>query len=78
MFYLFAPIRPAQVLQAVVGRIPVYVVDGRLVVPLFEAEGDRHEHVDLVGFAIDSDGNVAAWMGFGGGDDASGGFESAE
>ena len=62
----------------VVGRVVVYVVDGVLVVLLGEAEGDRHEHVDEVGFAVDSDANVAALLGFGGGDDALGGFESAQ
>ena len=54
------------------------MVDGVLVVPLGKAEGDRHEHVDLVVFAVDLDANVAALSGFGGGDDASGGFEAAE
>ena len=54
------------------------MVHGVLVVPLFEAEGDRHEHVDLVVFAVATDGNIAAFFWFGGGDDASGGFESPE
>ena len=75
---LLAPVRPAQILQAVVQRVVVYVVDSVLVVPLWEAEGDRHEHVDEVGFAVARDGNVAAFSGFGGEDDASGGFETSE
>ena len=62
----------------VVGRVVVSVVHGVLVVPLFEAEGDRHEHVDVVVFAVDMDLNVAAFGGFGGGDDAPGGFVSPE
>ena len=78
MLNLLAPVRPAQVLQAVVGRIVVDVVDFVLVVPLGEAEGDRHEHVELVDFAVDSDGNVAVFPGFGGGNDAPGGFETSE
>jgi hypothetical protein len=75
---LLALIRPAQVLQAVVGRVVVDVVHGVLVVPLGEAEGDRHEHVDSVVFAVAKDANVTAFFGFGGGDHASGGFESAQ
>jgi len=75
---LFAPTRPAQILQAVVGWVVIDVVDGVLVVSLGEAEGDRHEHVDVVVFAVDSDFNVAAFSGFGGGDDARGGLESSE
>jgi len=75
---LLALIRPTQVLQAVVGRVVVYVIHGILVVPLFEGEGARHEHVDVVVFAVGHDANVAAFSGFGGGDDAKGGFESAE
>ena len=78
MLYLLAPTRPEQVLQAVVGRVVVDVVHGVLVVPLGEAEGDRHEPVDLVGFAVDFDANVAAFSRFGGGDHAPGGFETAE
>jgi len=78
VLYLFAPIRPAQVLQTVVGRVAVDVVDLVLVVPLFEAGGDRHEHVDVVVFAVDHDANVAAFGGFGGGDDAKGGLEATE
>ena len=34
--------------------------------------------MDLVGFAVDFDGNVAAFSGFGGEDDALGGFETPE
>ena len=78
MLGLFALIRPAQVLQVVTGRVVIYVVDGILVVPLWEGEGDRHEHVDLVGFAVAVDANVAAFFGFGGGDHASGGLEAPE
>ena len=62
---LLAPVRPAQILQAVVRRVVVYVVDSVLVVPLWEAEGDRHEHVDEVVFAVDSDLNVALLTGLG-------------
>jgi len=54
------------------------VVDCVLVVPLGDAEGDRHEHVELVFFAVDSDFNVAAFFGFGGEDHPSGGLESSE
>ena len=78
MLDLFALARPAQILQAVVGWVVIDVVDGVLVVPLGEAEGDRHQYVDLVGFAVDSDANVAAFGGFGGGDHASGGFVPPE
>ena len=78
MLDLLAFIRPAQVLQAGIGRVVVFVVDGVLVVPLGEAEGDRNEHVDVVGFAVDHDANVAAFLGFGGGDHAKGGFEASE
>ena len=78
MLDLLALIRPAQILQAVVGRVVVDVVDGVLVVPLGEAEGDRHEHVNAAGFAVDFDINVAAFFGFGGGDHAFGGFEASE
>ena len=78
MLGLLALIRPAQVLQAVVGRVVVDVVPGVLVVPRGEAEGDRHQHVDVVAFAVDVDANVAAFFGFGGEDDALGGFEASE
>ena len=78
MLDLLSPTRPTEVLQAVVRRVVVYVVDGVLVVPLGEAEGDRHEYVDVVGFAVAKDANVAAFFGFGGGDHAKGGFEAAE
>jgi len=75
---LLALARPTQVLQAVVGRVVVDVVHGVLVVPLGEAEGDRHQPVDVVVFAVAKDANVTAFLGFGGGDHASGGFETAE
>jgi len=78
VLHLLAPIRPAQVLQAVVGWVVIDVVDFVLVVPLGEAGGDRHEHVDEVVFAVDLDLNVAAFLGFGGGDHAPGGLESSE
>ena len=78
MFGLLAPTRPAQVLQAVVGRVVVNVIHGVLVVPLGEAESARHEYVDVVLFAVATDLNVAAFHGFGGGDNASGGFEAPE
>ena len=54
------------------------MVDLVLVVPLFEAKGDRHEHVDEVLFVVDLDANVPAFGGFGGEDDASGRFEAAQ
>ena len=54
------------------------MVHGVLVVPLGEGEGECHEYVDVVVFAVDSDGNVTAFGGFGGGDDAKGGFETAQ
>jgi len=75
---LLAPTRPAQVLQAVVRWVVINVVDFVLVVSLGEGEGDRHEYVDLVVFAVAKDANVAAFGGFGGGDDAIGGFEATE
>ena len=78
MLGLFALIRPTQILQAVVGRVVIYVVDGVLVVPLGEAEGARHHSVDVVEFAVYSDANVAVFCGFGGGDHAKGGLESAQ
>ena len=78
MITLLATTRPAQVLQAVVGRVVVDVVHGVLVVPLFEGEDDRHHSVDSEQFAVDFDFNVAALFGFGGVDHTSGGFESTE
>ena len=78
MLGLLALARPAQVLQAVVGRVVVHVVDGVLVVPLGEAKGARHEPVDEVVFPVAKDLNVAAFSRFGGEDDALGGLESSE
>ena len=61
---LLALARPAQVLQAVVGRVVVDVVHGVLVVPLGEGEGALHVHMDEVLYAVD--------------DDAEGGFEAPD
>ena len=75
---LLAPTRPTQILQAVVGRVVIDVIHGVLVVPLGEAEGARHQHVDSVLFAVAKDLNVAAFLGFGSGNHAIGRFETPE
>ncbi len=78
MLGLFAHVRPSQVVQAVVGRIAVDVVDSILIVPLRQLEGDRDESVQLVALFFYLDLNVAAFGGFGCGDHAPGRFKASK
>ena len=62
--------RPFEVVEAVVRRVAIFVVDLILVVAPGQVEGLRDEDVDAVDLAVDADVNVAVLFGYGGLDDA--------
>ena len=68
--HILATGRPFEVVEAVVRRVAIFVVDLMLVVAPGQVEGLRDEDVDAVGLAVDADVNVAVFFGYGGLDDA--------
>ena len=70
--------RPFEVVEAVVRRVAILVVDLILAFAPGQVEGLRDEDVDEVVFAVDLDLTVAAFVGSGGLDDAPGVLEASE